>query len=83
MSRVTRQPSNSQWEAGSDHSCQRRIEIGREPVLEKMSLPSGLKTLRIPRSASTTPGIVHIVKVLTTVSMVPASSGMRSPGRSR
>jgi hypothetical protein len=41
-----------------------------------MSLPPGFKTLLTPRSASTTPGIVHRAQVLTTVSTVPSSSGV-------
>jgi hypothetical protein len=42
--------------------------------------PPDLKTRAIPRMASSTPGIVHNVNVVTTVSTALSSNGIRSPG---
>jgi hypothetical protein len=48
-----------------------------------MSLPPGFRTLLISLTAAVTPGIVHIVKVVSTVSTALFSRGRLSPGRSR
>jgi hypothetical protein len=82
MSRVTWQPSNAQRKSGSDRSCQRRTRgSGDSPCSKKISLPPGLKTRSIPSRASNTPGIVHRVKVLTTVSTLASAKGIHSPGQ--
>lgn len=47
----------------------------RSPCSKKMNLPPGLRTRLIPRITATTPGTVHDVKVLTTVSTLPSSRG--------
>jgi hypothetical protein len=52
--------------------------IRRKPMFEEMNRPSGFNTLFRPCNASTTPGIVHIVKVLTTVSTHESPSRIRS-----
>src|SRR5580693_9110223 len=60
----------------SVRSCQRRTgRSGESPCSKKMNCPLGFRTRPIPRMASTTPGIVHNVKVLTTVSTLPSAKG--------
>jgi hypothetical protein len=52
---------------------------GDKPCSKKMSLPPTLSNRRTPLIASTTPGIVHNVKVVRTVS-TPASTRAVKPG---
>jgi hypothetical protein len=81
MLRVTWQPSNAHRKGGSDRSCQRRTRrSGDSPCSKKISLPPGLKTRSIPSRASSTPGIVHSVKVLTTVSTLASAKGIHHIG---
>src|SRR5579864_1636526 len=84
ISRVTWQPSKAQRNSGSVRFCQRCTDgSGESPCSKNMNLPRDLRTRPTPAIASTTPGIVHKLKVLTTVSTLAAGSGMFSPGRPR
>jgi hypothetical protein len=84
MSRVRNRPSNSACCSGSHRRCHRRTRRSGDALIsKKISLAVGFMTRCAPRRASTMPGIVHNVKVLTTVSTHASARGMRSPGRAR
>jgi len=72
MSRVTWQPSNTQRKSGSVRFCHLWTEAsGESPCSKNMNLP--------PAIASTTPEIVHKLKVLTTGSTLASAKGISSP----
>jgi hypothetical protein len=53
----------------------------QESMFKKQQLASWFQDPPIPRMASATPGIVHNVNVLTTVSTLASANRIRSPGR--
>ena len=74
--RLRWQPPPIRFQTGVIRSCQRITSgSGARPCSANSRSPSGLRTRRISSRAAPASGMVHSVKVITTVSKLESSSG--------